>query len=289
MSHSLGYRQGMNEIVAVIVFHGLNEEETEDGLADWTCIEADSYWVFEKIMKLGLTDIYSTNDYFKHRSDSFAEIPTLDRSHEEEVSSSIRKCHYIFHRILSRVDPELFAHIHKHKYEPQLYLLRWLRCMLCREFQLNQIAEIWDVMLSNVDESTSLVEILNYFCTSLLCVNRSSCIFYLVLEKSGSALLQFLMKPFSLISMTELIEKAVFFVQSKPDKNLTFGVNEKEEPGILQKVLSLFTEKPVGHEKNQLSVSSEKSILAKVKKSQLEEALINVDEVINIVNQTIEK
>lgn len=290
MSHSLGYRQGMNEIVAVIVYHALNEPETEDQLADWNFVEADSYWVFEKIMKLGLDKIYSSNDYFKHRTDSFAEIPTLDRSQEEEVSDSIRKCHYVFHRVLSKVDPQLFEHIYRHKYEPQLFLLRWLRCLLCREFQMSQIAEIWDVIFSHIDESTSLEDMLNYFCAALLTVNRSTCIFYLVLQKSGSELLQFLMKPLGGVNNAEIIEKAVFYFESKPDKNLNFFNVDKEETGILQKVLNLFTDKNQAvHERNQLSVSSDKSTLVKVKRNQLDQALINVEEVIVAVKNCLDE
>ena len=34
MNHELGYRQGMNEIVAVLVYHGLTEEETTDSWLD---------------------------------------------------------------------------------------------------------------------------------------------------------------------------------------------------------------------------------------------------------------
>ena len=142
MNHEIGYRQGMNEIVAVIIYHGFNEEETIDGLSSKEYIEADSYFIFDKIMELGLEDLYSSNDYFKLKNDSFAEIPNLDRSNEEEMSISIRKCHYIFHRILHNVDYELYAHILKHKFEPQLFLLRWIRCMLSREFIIENICYI---------------------------------------------------------------------------------------------------------------------------------------------------
>lgn len=178
MSHDLGYRQGMNEIVGVIVYYGLNEKETIDGLISHEHIEADSYWIFEKIMEVGLSDMYSSGDNYKFKNDSFAEIPTLDRSFEEEISISIRKCHYIFHRILSRVDAELFFHIHRHKFEPQLFLLRWIRCLLCREFSLFSIGEIWDVVFCFAgNNKESFIEVLNYFCIAMLVGYRSECKF----------------------------------------------------------------------------------------------------------------
>jgi len=173
-SHDLGYRQGMNEIVAVIIYYGLSEKETIDGLTSHEHIEPDSYWIFEKIMELGLSDMYSSADNYKLKNDSFSEIPTLDRSFEEEISISIRKCHYIFHRILSRVDNDLFTHIHRHKFEPQLFLLRWIRCLLCREFHLYKIGEIWDVLFAFSENKDCFIDILNYFCISILVNYRAT-------------------------------------------------------------------------------------------------------------------
>jgi hypothetical protein len=155
---------------------------------------------------------------------------------------------------------------------------------------MSQIAEIWDVIFSHIDESTSLEDMLNYFCAALLTVNRSTCIFYLVLQKSGSELLQFLMKPLGGVNNAEIIEKAVFYFESKPDKNLNFFNVDKEETGILQKVLNLFTDKNQAvHERNQLSVSSDKSTLVKVKRNQLDQALINVEEVIVAVKNCLDE
>ena len=132
MSHDIGYRQGMNEILAVIIYYGLTEEETLDSLSSQEHIEPDSYFLFDKIMDLGLLSLYKTNENPKYRTDSFAEFPNLDRSNEEDVC--------IFHRILPNIDYELYQHIFKHKFEPQLFLLRLLRCLLSREFSIHDIA-----------------------------------------------------------------------------------------------------------------------------------------------------
>lgn len=43
MTHPIGYNQGLNEIVAVIIFALLNDTETEDGLVRYEDIEPDSY------------------------------------------------------------------------------------------------------------------------------------------------------------------------------------------------------------------------------------------------------
>ena len=124
MNHDIGYRQGMNEIAAVIIYYGLTEEETLDRLALKEFIEADCYYIFDRIMSLGLEDLYSNSICFVLTDDPLLDIPNLDRSKEEGLSMSVRTCHYIFHRILPKADYELYLHILKNKIEPQLFLLR---------------------------------------------------------------------------------------------------------------------------------------------------------------------
>ena len=166
----------MNEFVAVLVYHGLTEEETIDSLASKEHIEPDAYSIFDRVMDLGLVNLYTSNEQFRIKGDDvFIEIPNLDRSSEEEISTSIRKCHYIFHRILRNADSELYQHIFRHKLEPQLFLLRWLRCMLSREFSLSDITRIWDVIFSFACESEGELEMMNYLCTAMLVKSRGMC------------------------------------------------------------------------------------------------------------------
>ena len=176
MNHELGYRQGMNEIVGVLVYHGLTEEETADSLADWEHIEPDVYSIFEKLMQSGLGSLYTSNEQFRLKGDDFfTEMPNLDRSSEEDMSISIRKCHYIFHRILRNADNELYMHILRQKFEPQLFLIRWIRCLLCREFAIENIWRLWDVIFSFNCESSVELEMMNYLCAAMLVKARGMC------------------------------------------------------------------------------------------------------------------
>lgn len=240
MNHELGYRQGMNEIVAVIIYYGLTEEETIDSLSSKEHIEPDSYYIFDKIMDLGLDQLYTSNEYFRLKDDVFLEIPNLDRSGEEEISTSIRKCHYIFHKILASADFELYQHISRHKFEPQLFLLRWLRCMLSREFGIDEICYVWDVIFGFSGGNN--LEILNYICTAMLVKSRETCKEYVVLKNFHSDLLQLLMKPMTISNIKELIEEAVKFQYNKIETKLYKVQAVKSQNNILNKIVNLFTE-----------------------------------------------
>jgi hypothetical protein len=49
---------------------------------------------------------------------------------------------------LQRLDNELFQHLEENEILPELFLTRWLRCMLSREFGVNTSMELWDYMLA---------------------------------------------------------------------------------------------------------------------------------------------
>jgi hypothetical protein len=60
----------------------------------------------------------------------------------------VRKCHYIHHILLSTLDPPLYAHLISMDVAPNLYILRWYRLMLCREFHLEDTMTVWDVIFA---------------------------------------------------------------------------------------------------------------------------------------------
>lgn len=274
MNNTLGYRQGMNEIVAVIVYYGLIEEETIDSLSSREHIEPDSYAIFDKLIELGLGKFYESVDYIKIKHDSLSEIPTVDRSREEDLAISIRRCHYIFHRILANVDNELYQHIFKHKYEPQLFLLRWLRCLLCREFSITEIGHIWDVIFCLNPVESKELEVVNYFCIAVLVKSRDLCRIYIVLKNSSSELLQTLMKPMIVKSIPQLVELAAYYFRTEAGKKYPIP-SPRANDGILPKIFGFITGK---------SPQENTQVLRRViVQSPLEEALENINRTIEIV------
>jgi hypothetical protein len=67
---------------------------------------------------------------------------------EEEKSNFIsRRCFLLINEKLKKIDEELFLYLKKIDINCGAFLQKWLRCILCREFELNQVFILWDVIL----------------------------------------------------------------------------------------------------------------------------------------------
>lgn len=144
----IGYRQGMHELLAPIlwvVYGDAIEADTparrtaEDDLMldvlDRRFIEHDAFTLFCAVMQT---------------AKSFYEIgesnsPIVDRS---------RRIHDEY---LGGVDPELANHLQVIQILPQIFLLRWIRLLFGREFGLEDTLSIWDVLFAE-GLSLSLVD-----------------------------------------------------------------------------------------------------------------------------------
>lgn len=60
----------------------------------------------------------------------------LEQAYEDEKAKSVisKKCQRIYHDILKSQDSELYEHLMANQVSPELQLMRWLRCVLSREF-----------------------------------------------------------------------------------------------------------------------------------------------------------
>lgn len=64
-----------------------------------------------------------------------------------------RRANVIFNTYLREIDPELFNHITKEaEIQPELLCLKYLRCMLSREFKMPQLLHVWDFILSGITD-----------------------------------------------------------------------------------------------------------------------------------------
>ena len=166
----LGYKQGMNELLAIVMFIAYCEhcprvvevsEETEASLRalnDPLSLEADAFTVFNRIMTLSVSDLFNpvmkatqrpTRNLFTwdHEADK-NQLINQDKSQESGVSLVLRRCHRIHHRFLQVIDVELYRHLESQSVEPQMYLQRWLRCLLSRELTLAHTLIAWDAMFA---------------------------------------------------------------------------------------------------------------------------------------------
>eukprot|EP00002_Diphylleia_rotans_P032567 TRINITY_DN6850_c0_g1_i4.p1 TRINITY_DN6850_c0_g1~~TRINITY_DN6850_c0_g1_i4.p1 ORF type:complete len:524 (+),score=112.67 TRINITY_DN6850_c0_g1_i4:116-1687(+) len=165
------YRQGMHELLAVIIYalHGDNMKNRGDLLSylvDEMFLEHDSATLFYELMKT-CSDWFATSNEQLHGIASprrtSGKMNSFHKKDDIEASPIVKKCHYIHHVILKNKDPELYKTLEELQIEPQLYGLRWIRLLFGREFQLPKLLVIWDALFAE-----DLAALVDYICVSML-------------------------------------------------------------------------------------------------------------------------
>ena len=165
------YCQGMNEILGTLFlsfypslkFNKFSKEEIDKEnndiitnkeilyyfIVDEQFFEADLFTIYIELMSRNLTVLYSYNDDKYKNVKSFGAEDTknltledLKKSEESDLMKRIKKIFYIY----LKNDQEYFELLNK-SIEPNLFLLRWILCMLNREISLKNIFWIWDCIL----------------------------------------------------------------------------------------------------------------------------------------------
>ena len=161
----IGYRQGMHEILAPILWtvHGdsLETAGQDPGPEDYAVsnmlekqyITHDTFTLFCAIMQT-LKGFYE-----------FEGSGPDSRSTVMERSQQLHDVH------LLHVDPELAEHFHTIGMVPQIFLLRWMRLLFLREFDMHDVLKMWDALFSHQLKS-SLVDMT---CLAMLLRIRWQC------------------------------------------------------------------------------------------------------------------
>uniref|UniRef100_A0A0G4HUP7 Rab-GAP TBC domain-containing protein n=1 Tax=Chromera velia CCMP2878 TaxID=1169474 RepID=A0A0G4HUP7_9ALVE len=68
---------------------------------------------------------------------------------KEKKSGILLRCDDIFSHKLRCLDSALFNHLKREGVEPQLFLLRWVRLLFCREFHLEDSWIVWDCLFAD--------------------------------------------------------------------------------------------------------------------------------------------
>ena len=238
----LSYKQGMNELLGVLIFVGYSDMPGEtttikesssmllNQLNNKQHLEADLFWCFSKIMNLGISDLFNPvlSKQKKKKTDLFTweaerninELVNTDKSNESTVSPILRRSHKIHHQMLKNFDSELYECLEKHQIEPQMYLQRWLRCMLSREFSLSDCLTMWDGILASYSEDNEkLLEFLDFLCVAMIVFVRSFCIFYAVLQSDHFGILRRLLKFPPVEDVHVLISLALKFKNPKDQED----------------------------------------------------------------------
>ena len=165
------YCQGMNEILGTLFFAFLpsirynkftkeeNDKENNGSVSnlemlyyfivDEEHLEADLFTVYSELMSRDLTLLYTYNDSkFKDKNNNVTydlknlSEDDLNKSEESDLLKRIKKVFYIYLKTDKNYFDFLFGNI-----EPNLFLLRWILCMLDRELSLKNVMWVWDCIL----------------------------------------------------------------------------------------------------------------------------------------------
>jgi len=229
---SLSYRQGMHELLAPFMY--LLETERKDvqlefsgdlaeadnvlkSLLDVKYVEHDAFSLFNRLMEV-------TGQWFspgnagnqkRPRKGSVGIVAEQEET-QESLTPVVTKCRRIQHLVLKNKDPELYQHLESLKVEAQLYLLRWVRLLLGREFHLDDTLLVWDAIFA-YSPDFSLVE---YICVAMLIFIRSQ-----LLDRDFSGCMTRLFKYPPVEDVRLFIEQAINLATNKPVQASQSGVS----------------------------------------------------------------
>ncbi|GAM25547.1 hypothetical protein SAMD00019534_087220 [Acytostelium subglobosum LB1] len=233
---TISYRQGMHELLAPILylFHGeadkynrqapsYKDTHIADTLYDKTYLEHDTFTFFLALMKIsagwfGITSVTpplapaalpatATAKQQQQQNPLSMGIQKMDIRKEKEpeakpvetvINEAVNKCQDI-NRLLRQKDPKLHEHLVSLDIEPQIFLLRWIRLLFGREFELEDVLTMWDSLFAYGQD----LVLLDYVSISMLVYIRDQ-----LLSKDNSGVLQRLFKYPAVEDIHMLIQQA---------------------------------------------------------------------------------
>ncbi|KAI1623879.1 molybdopterin biosynthesis protein MoeB [Exophiala viscosa] len=160
LNPDVGYRQGMHELLAPILW--VAQQDAVDALSvpdtsksaegvdfmlevlDARNVEHDAFSLFCALMQ--------TAKAFYEIGESRDSSPIIERSKR------------IHDGILASIDPELALHMNVIGILPQIYSIRWIRLLFGREFEFQDVLRIWDLLFAE----NLRPEIIDLTCVAML-------------------------------------------------------------------------------------------------------------------------
>ncbi len=196
------YCQGMNEICGTLLYiflPGMTVSENEGDpqndipqmkvdiskidtlynfLTNDIYFEADLYIIFNEIMSRDLKELYTYNDERyrnkKYEYDKFnLTLEDVEKTDESELVKRIKRVFYIK---LKQIDFNLFKEL-VNKIDPDIFLLRWILCLLNREISLKNVMWLWDCIffyelvefkVNNEEKDMPRLNFLDCLCISMI-------------------------------------------------------------------------------------------------------------------------
>ncbi len=162
LNRDIGYRQGMHEVLAPIVWVvsrdaidpirlGADHADSDGSMMsnlDPTYVEHDAFTLFGAIMQTvkGFYEMGSNNQ--PTTSGLLNSSPIVERSKR------------IHENYLHHADPELAEHLTAIEILPQIFLIRWVRLLFGREFPFDDVLALWDILFAE-DPGLDLVDLVS--------------------------------------------------------------------------------------------------------------------------------
>ena len=160
-----GYKQGMGDICGVFLYvlykevylkNGFEKDETTTLYSIFhsnnVYLEYDLYLAFAKFMSKGI------NEFFLYNTEKYKNSILGSKSIEEKIQlsyddinncedSELKKRAYIlYYHSFKKVEPVFYNLIYKDVY-PELFLVKWYLCIFTREFKLDEVIYLWDLII----------------------------------------------------------------------------------------------------------------------------------------------
>lgn len=175
-NQTIGYQQGMNELVAMIIVALSHDCDQVQDISD----EEDPFELKTLLTPVYLEhDVYTLFDLMIQKIKGFYEPDNtvlmqpwlgglLQDMHNDTIT---KKLFHIHHRLLRYLDLTLYNHLRSLQIHPQHYLFRWIRLLLCREFETLTSLTVWDRIFYESEGDRELF-LMDFFCVAIIILKR---------------------------------------------------------------------------------------------------------------------
>ncbi|TVY27798.1 TBC1 domain family member [Lachnellula hyalina] len=173
INQDVGYRQGMHEVLAPILW-AVEEDAIEydsqksagsesdlimKEILDRSYIEHDSFTILSLIMR-SAKSFYELGEPDKRSGTS----STATGTPQQGASPIVERSKQIHEVYLARLDPELAKHLTDIEVLPQIFLIRWIRLLFGREFPFEDLLALWDTLFAEDPD----LDLMDMVCVAML-------------------------------------------------------------------------------------------------------------------------
>ena len=131
-------------------------------------ISHDLFTIFSSMMTFGIKNLYESPNY-KNNDSNIAQEDFLNfKAQEKQIDIVYKRALDIYHNKLRNYDQDLFSYLIKHKIDPTTFMVRWLRCLFCREFTYKVSIQLWDIIfLEEFFQGDNKLQFIDYLCMAM--------------------------------------------------------------------------------------------------------------------------